>query len=393
MININNKVSKRAKRNQGGYRMKLIGLVVNPIAGMGGRVGLKGTDGKEVLQKARELGSIPEAPIKAKRALKQLLSMKDDIKVLVASGDMGENEVKEVGLNHEVVYTPDEGDTDVNDTYELTKKLEENNVELIIFVGGDGTARDMFNAIGMRIPALGVPAGVKIHSPVYGNTPESAGKLALEYLKGDITELKEEEVMDIEEEAFRRDEIVIELYGYLKVPFNELHLQNLKSPSPQSDSSAQESAALFVIDEMEDDVFYVVGSGTTTAVIMQELGLEHTILGVDIIKNKQLVKRDATEQDILDTVGDEPFKLIITPMGGQGYIFGRGNQQLSANVLRKIDKKDIIIIATPGKMRTIGRNDFIIYTLDDEMDEKLTGYYKVVVGYGQMAAKKGSSPK
>lgn len=373
--------------------MKKLGLVVNPIAGMGGRVGLKGTDGKEVLQKARELGSKPEAPIKAKRALEQLLPIKDDILLLLASGDMGENEAREVGLNYEVVYEPEAGDTDVNDTYELTKQLEAQNVDLILFVGGDGTARDMTNAIGTRIPAVGAPAGVKIHSPVYGNTPESAGRLACEYLQGTPLELREEEVMDIEEEAFRRDEIVIELYGYLKVPYNEAHLQNLKAPSPQSDNEAQESAALYVVDQMEDDLFYVVGSGTTTAQIMKELELEHTILGVDIIKNKELIKRDATEQEILETVGDQAFKLIITPMGGQGYIFGRGNQQISAEVLRLIDKQDVIIIATPGKMRSIGNSDLLVYTLDDEIDQKMSGYYKVVTGYGLIQAKKASSPK
>lgn len=372
--------------------MKKLGLVVNPIAGMGGRVGLKGTDGKEVLQRARELGSIPEAPIKAKRALEQLLPLKDEVIVYVASGDMGENEAKEAGLNYEVVYTPESGDTDVNDTYELTKALEEKDVDLILFVGGDGTARDMTNAIGTRIPAVGAPAGVKIHSPVYGNTPESAGKLALEYLQGTPLELREEEVMDIEEEAFRRDEIIIKVYGYLKVPYDESYLQNLKAPSPQSDSAAQESAALYIIDQMEDDLIYVVGSGTTTALILKELGLEHTILGVDIIKNKQLLKKDATEQDILDTVGDERFKLIITPMGGQGYIFGRGNQQLSSEVLKRVDKSDVIIIATPSKLRDIN-NDLLIYTLDDEIDEKMSGYYRVITGYGMINAKKASSPK
>ncbi len=371
--------------------MKKIGLVVNPIAGMGGRVGLKGTDGKDVLAKARELGSIPEAPLKAKKALEKLIPLKDEIKVLVSEGNMGEEEVSEIGLNYEVVYKPESGDTTSVDTTELCKIFENESVELILFVGGDGTARDIFNAIETRIPAIGVPAGVKIHSPVYGNTPESAGQLAFEYLDGAQLTLKDEEVVDLDEEAFREDRVEVRVYGYLKVPYNEIYLQNMKSQSPQSDENAQESIALDVIDEMEDDIFYIIGSGTTTMYIMRELGLDYTILGVDIIKNKKLVAKDVNENEILDIIGDERFKLIVTPMGGQGYIFGRGNQQLSSRVLNKVDKKDIIIVSTAGKLATLGDRDMLIYTLDDKCDEKLSGYYRVIIGYGRYMVHRASN--
>ncbi len=371
--------------------MRKIGLVINPIAGMGGRVGLKGTDGIEVLKKARELGSIPEAPLKAKKALEKLLPLKDSISVLVSEGQMGEEEVKEVGLNYEVVYKPEPGETSNADTTELCKIFEKENVELILFVGGDGTARDIFNAIETRIPAIGVPAGVKIHSPVYGNTPESAGQLAYEYLDGAQLTLKDEEVVDLDEDAFREDRVEVRVYGYLKVPYNEIYLQNMKSQSPQSDEHAQESIALDVIDDMQDDLFYIIGSGTTTMYIMKELGLDYTILGVDIIKNKKLVAKDVNEQQILDIIGDEPFKLIVTPMGGQGYIFGRGNQQLSSRVLNKVDKKDVMIVSTAGKLATLQDRDMLIYTLDDKCDEKLSGYYRVVIGYGRYMVHRASN--
>ncbi|WP_425539059.1 ATP-NAD kinase family protein [Microaceticoccus formicicus] len=371
--------------------MRKIGLVINPIAGMGGRVGLKGTDGIEVLKKARELGSIPEAPLKAKKALEKLLPLKDSISVLVSEGQMGEEEVKEVGLNYEVVYKPEPGETSNADTTELCKIFEKENVELILFVGGDGTARDIFNAIETRIPAIGVPAGVKIHSPVYGNTPESAGQLAYEYLDGAQLTLKDEEVVDLDEDAFREDRVEVRVYGYLKVPYNEIYLQNMKSQSPQSDEHAQESIALDVIDDMQDDLFYIIGSGTTTMYIMKELGLDYTILGVDIIKNKKLVAKDVNEQQILDIIGDEPFKLIVTPMGGQGYIFGRGNQQLSSRVLNKVDKKDVTIVSTAGKLATLQDRDMLIYTLDDKCDEKLSGYYRVVIGYGRYMVHRASN--
>ena len=371
--------------------MKKVGIVINPIAGMGGRVGLKGTDGKDVLAKARELGSIPESPKKAMKALEKLLPIKDDIMLYVASGDMGENEAKEVGLNYEVIYQVDSGDTSVSDTVKLCEKIKEIGVDLILFAGGDGTARDIFNAVENKIPSIGIPAGVKIHSPVYGNTPESAGQLAFDYLSGAELNLKDEEVMDLDEEAFRRDEIDIKIYGYLSVPYDERHLQNLKSSSPQSDHESQESIAEYIVDNMKDDVYYIIGSGTTTMKIMQALNLDYTILGVDVVKTKELVAKDVNEKEILEIIRGNEAKIIVTLMGGQGYIFGRGNQQLSANVLREVDKDDVTIIATQNKLSSIGNRDLLIYTMDDEIDEKFSGYYKVVIGYGRYLMHRAST--
>lgn len=371
--------------------MKSIGLVVNPIAGMGGKVGLKGTDGKEILEKARELGSEPEAPLKAIRALEKLLPIKEVLTIYVAGSEMGENEAKEAGLNYEVVYSPDAEDTSVSDTTAVCEEFEEKDVDLILFVGGDGTARDIHQAIETRIPVIGIPAGVKIYSAVHGNSPESAGKLAHDYLNGVDLTLKEAEVIDLDEEGFRNDEVDIKIFGYMTVPHDETYMQNMKSPSPQSDAEAQESVALHIIDNLEEDIFYIIGSGSTPSQILKELEQPVTILGIDIMKNKETVAKDVSEKEILETIGDERAKLVVTPMGGQGYILGRGNQQLSSEVLKHVDKDDLIVAATPGKIQTLGRRDMLIYTLDDEINDKLSGYYKVVVGYGQETMKKASS--
>lgn len=359
---------------------KKLGIVINPIAGMGGRVGLKGTDGQEVLEEARKRGAKSEAPAKALKALSKLEAIKDDITLLVASGAMGEDIAKEAGLNYEVIHKL-EGDSQPEDTYELAKKLMDAGVDLILFAGGDGTARDIAKIVKVEVPTIGIPAGVKIHSPVYATTPEHAGELALNYLRGDNLPLRDEEVIDIEEEAFRRDEIITKVYGYLSVPYDETHLQNLKSPTPQSDHEAQISAALDVIDKMEEDVYYIIGSGSTVAPILTELGLKPTILGVDIIKNKELVKADVYEQQILDIIQDKPTKLVVTPMGGQGYLFGRGNHQLSDKVLAKLEKKDIIIVATPNKLNTLNGQPLLVYTGDRKVDEAVSGYYKILLGY------------
>lgn len=360
--------------------MKKIGLLVNPIAGMGGRVGLKGTDGKEVLEKAISLGAVQEAPEKAKKALNKVIDLKDKFKVLTASGLMGEDECRELGLNYEVVYKFS-NDSSVLDSKEVLKIFLENNVDLIFFVGGDGTARDVYSVIEDKISVIGVPAGVKIHSPVYGNTPEQAGSLLFEVINGVELPIIEKDVIDIDEEAFRKDKVEVRLYGYLKVPFDKRYLQNKKSPTPQADNDAQVSIACDIVDDMKEDVFYIVGSGTTPMYIMKELELPYTVLGVDIVKNKKLVKKDCNEKDILDIIGDERAVLIVTPMGGQGYLFGRGNQQLSPNVLRKIKKEDIIIIATNGKLESISSGHLVAYTMDEEIDKKLKGYYRVKIGY------------
>ncbi len=371
--------------------MKKIGLVVNPIAGMGGRVGLKGTDGQEVLKKARELGSVEEAPIKAVKALEKLLPIREELVVLVAAGKMGEEEVKSVGLPYEVIYRPESEETSAKDTLALARQLEEQGVDLVLFVGGDGTARDIFTAVETKVPAIGIPAGVKIHSPVYGNTPESAGQLAYEYLSGADLTLRDEEVVDLDEEAFRRDEVEVRTYGFLRIPYNEIYLQNQKSPSPQSDEEAQISIALDVIDEMEEGIYYIIGSGTTPMHILKELNLPYTILGIDIIKDKELVAKDVNEKQILEIIGDERTKLIVTPMGGQGYILGRGNQQLSSEVLKHIDKSDITVVATQSKLQSLGDRDLLVYTLDEEVDKKLSGYYRVVIGYGRYMVHKASN--
>lgn len=362
--------------------MKKLGLIINPIAGMGGKVGLKGSDGKEVIEQARELGAKPESGGKALKALKKLEPLKDDLMVYVANGPMGEDVIKETSLNYEVAYNAGE-ETDPEDTEKLAKQFLEQGVDLILFAGGDGTARNIAAAVGLDIPVLGIPAGVKIHSPVYGRSPESAGEMAYLYLSGDEIQVQEEEVIDIEEEAFRRDEIITEIYGYLNVPYDTSHMQNLKSITPQSDTEAQLSAALQVLDDMKDGYYYIIGSGSTNGRILEELDLPVTMLGVDIIKDKKLVAKDVNESEIIDIIKGQPTKLVVTPMGGQGYIFGRGNQQLSANVLRELDKKDIIIIASPGKMDGLGSNPLLIYTGDEEIDEEFSGYYSVITGYGQ----------
>lgn len=371
--------------------MRKIGLLINPIAGMGGKVGLKGTDGLGVLELAIERGALPESNAKAEKALEKLLSLKDELIFLTANGLMGENALRKVGLDFEVIHETS-ALTDQDDTLDVLHIFKKEEVDFILFVGGDGTARDVASVVGLDIPVIGVPAGVKIHSPVYAVSPEGAGMLAYQYLSEGLIALIEMEVVDVDEDAFRQDEIITRLYNFLLVPKDNVYLQNLKSPSPQSEGDAQVSTALAIIDEMEDGCFYIIGSGTTTGRILEELDLPKTILGVDIIKDKKLVAKDVNEKEILDIIGNDPAKLIVTPIGGQGYIFGRGNQQLSAKVLSKIRKDNLIILSTPWKLRSLNKKPLLVYTGDEEVDQQFVGYYRIVVGYDAYSVYKVEAP-
>ncbi len=308
--------------------MRTIGLIINPVSGMGGKVGLKGTDGREILDKAIKLGAVKEAPSKAVKALKKLEPIKEELLILTSSFDMGENQCKLLGFDYEIIHKSTQK-TNALDTIKAAKLMEKRGVELIIFVGGDGTARNIYEAINNRVVVLGIPAGVKIHSPVYGNTPESAGELALLYLKGDNLNVKEEEV----------------------------------------------------IDNMEEEIYYIIGPGTTTRAIMETLNLPSTLLGVDIVKDKKVIKLDCNEEDILNILDDNKGRLIITPTGGQGYLLGRGNQQISPKVLKIIGKDNILIIAPNSKIVDLRGNPLLIYTGDETTDKKLAGYYRIKVGY------------
>jgi predicted polyphosphate/ATP-dependent NAD kinase len=360
---------------------KKVGLIVNPVAGLGGRVGLKGSDGPEIQQKARALGAEPEAPRRARQALEKLQPLQAEIELITYPGEMGAEPARASGFEPTVIGAIEPGETTPTDTRQAAQEMRDQRIDLLLFAGGDGTARDIYEAIGTDIPALGIPAGVKIHSAVYAANPNSAGELAARYLQDQITEVRESEVIDLDEEAFRQGSVATRLYGYLRVPFESSFVQTLKSPSPAGGSEALEGIAEHVIDRMEKDWLYIIGPGTTTRVITDQLGLEKTLLGVDVIKNRTLVATDANEAELLELIQDQPAKIIVTLIGGQGYIFGRGNQQISPAVIKKVGKENIIVISAPEKLYTLDGRPLRIDTGDPDVDEMLSGYVQVVVGY------------
>jgi predicted polyphosphate/ATP-dependent NAD kinase len=327
---------------------------------------------------------------RASEALIQLASRKDEIKLVTYPTVMGENAARRAGFTPAVVGEIREGKTTSKDTINAAKEMLEREVILILFAGGDGTARDIYNAIDSKVPVLGIPSGVKIHSGVYAATPREAGMLALRYLESDSMELLDAEVMDIDEDAFRENRVSAHLYGYMKVPKEPTLLQGSKEAIPGSEEITLQGLAEDIVEGMDRDYIYILGPGSTTRPIAERLGIEKTLLGVDIIYNGELLASDANEATILKTINGARAKIIVTIIGGQGFIFGRGNQQISAQVIKQVGKENIIVIATPGKLATLRGRTLRVDTGEPMVDEMLKGYYKVVTSYGRRSVYKVS---
>lgn len=361
--------------------MKRIGLIVNPYAGIGGRVGLKGSDGMDIRTKAFELGAIPFSPKRTVEALKELDGL-DGFVFVTYPGSMGEDEVREAGFEPDVIgVTTDE--TSAEDTKRAASEMLQMGVDLLVFSGGDGTARDIYSVVGDMIPVLGIPTGVKIHSGVYAIDPSSAGVMLRRFIQGAEPEVRLTEVMDIDEEAFRNNVLQARLYGYMNALYNVELIQGSKEGSGSTDESATIGAANEIVDEMESDVYYVLGPGSTIKPVADRLGINKTLLGVDVIQNNKLVASDVNEKQLLELIKGKKTKLYVTVIGGQGFVFGRGNQQLSPEVIRVIGKENIEIIATPNKLATLRGKHLRVDTGDHALDEELKGYYKLHTGYAR----------
>lgn len=361
------------------------GFIVNPVAGMGGSVALKGTDGEETLRRALELGAKPRAGERAKTALREFAESAGGCVFLSPSGEMGAGLLKEDGLNCETLF-----ETGARTTAEETKRAAEimlaQNADIIIFAGGDGTARDVCSAVGDKIPVVGIPAGVKIHSAVYAKRPRDAGRLVKSFLEGRVKRFAEAEVMDIDEEAFREGRVSARLYGYMRVPDDAEFMQERKSAGGAGTAEETANLAAWLARMMRPDALYLIGSGSTTMRLKERLGADGTLLGVDAFKNGEQLGKDLTAEQIIKLLAAEKPEnraLIITVIGGQGHIFGRGNQQLSPEVIKMLPRENIIIAAAPGKMAGLFGKSLIADTGDAELDEELKGYVPVVTGHGR----------
>ena len=293
---------------------------------------------------------------------------------------MGESEAQKLGYSCKVIGEA-KTETSSEDTQSVAKGIVEAGVDLLVYCGGDGTTRDIQKAVDMKVPALGVPTGVKMHSALFAVSPQAAARVAIRYLWGGLP-LREAEVMDIDEQAFRQGHLSAELYGYLLSPF-EPHLiqgNKMESPMTQNELENQAAIAVYMIEEMQPDIRYIVGPGTTTRTVADLLDQKKTLLGVDLIQNKQIIARDINEKQIIEATSGKPTKIIVTPIGGQGFIFGRGNQQISSRVIRQVGLDNIVVIATKSKLDRL--KSLRVDTGDIELDNKFRAHgVKVVSDY------------
>ncbi len=366
----------------------IVGLVVNPVAGMGGRVGLKGTDGKLMLAEALDRGAEPVAPGCVLRFLGRLGTDAASVRWSTCAFDMGADMLSEAGLlerrDFHVAYTPPKAEeTGSEDTVRACGAFLRQGVELVVFCGGDGTARDVLGAVEDSVPVLGVPAGVKMFSGIFALSPEAAAEILRAHLAGE-TEVGEGEVVDVDEEAFREGRLAVSLYGTMRILRARSLIQDAKRVSSLGDEGAvQEQAARYVVEMLEEagDPVTVLGAGTTVEAVARLLGVPKTPLGVDVVRKGQLLVADASEADLLEVLaGVDNVRIVLSPIGAQGFLLGRGNQQISPDVLEAAGGPGaLLIVATPHKLRSMGV--LRVDTGDPELDGRLAGMRRIVSGY------------
>ncbi|MFY0656866.1 MAG: ATP-NAD kinase family protein [Neptunomonas phycophila] len=356
-----------------------LGLIINPVAGLGGSVALKGSDGAATAKIAVHLGAEPKAQDRVATALAVLKGLPID--VITYPCEMGEWAAEQAGFAPQVLGSINSGESTPDDTEQAVKDLTEAGVDLILFAGGDGTARNVCRAASEGTAVLGIPAGVKIHSGVYAVTPKAAGEIVAMLVRGELVTLAPQEVRDIDEDEFRAGRVRARYYGELSVPQEHRYLQHVKNGGKESEALALDDIAAYLVESMEPDTRYIMGSGTTVKAVMDELGLENTLLGVDVVENGELIASDCTALQLNELTKEHACKIVITVIGGQGHILGRGNQQLSPELIKSVGRANLVVIATKTKIAELEGRPLIVDTGDASLDKELSGLIPLITGY------------
>lgn len=362
-----------------------IGLINNPLAGLGGSLAFKGSDGEEIRALVREMPSEERrrSQERLQRALAPLADVSLGVRFSTWGGDMGEDALAQMNVAVQVLGRASGEMSRSEDTREAVRTLQAAGIDILVFAGGDGTARDIYDVVGETLPVLGVPAGVKMHSGVFAVSPEAAGELLLELVRGGLVGLRLQEVRDIDEEAFRSDVVRSRFYGDMLVPGEGRFLQHTKVGGRESHDLVAAEIASWIAQNTDPDCTCIVGPGSTTAALMEEWGLPNTLLGVDVVRGGEVLLTDANEVDLAKLLEQckGQRQLFVTAIGGQGHIFGRGNQQFSPRVLRAVGLDNITVVAAKSKISALEGRPLLVDTNDPELDQALCGYRKVITGY------------
>ena len=357
-----------------------VGVIVNPVAGIGGPAGLKGSDGPAIQAAARARGSSAGAGRRARVALARIEGAHHGARILTAGGTMGEDAVNAAGLIPRVVYRPAAAGTTAQDTIDAARALARAGAGLILFAGGDGTARDICDADLEGVAVLGIPAGVKMYSECFAVSPVAAGAVAARWMTRGTLPVAAREVLDVDEEQVRHGRVDPTLHGTVPVPVDPVRTQARKSPTAASEIGAARIAAEGAVARMRPGVLYLLGPGSTIAAVADLLGVEGTPLGVDVVRDGELRASDVSERDLLGSIEPGNTTAVVTIIGGQGFLLGRGNQQISARVLRRIGDDPLLVVAPEQKLIDLGGRPLLVDTGDDDLDRRLAGHIEVTTG-------------
>lgn len=363
-----------------------IGILVNPRAGIGGPAGLRGSDGEAVRREALARGSVPRAAARAGQFLQALGTVSGHIDWYTRGGDMGADVLALAGLRPVITGTATHSPSNAEDTVAAARELAAAGVDLLLFVGGDGTARDVCAAVGTRLPVLGIPSGVKMYSGVFAVSPAAAAEIVSRLADGRSVSLEEAEVRDIDEAAFREDRVQSRHYGELRVPGVRGFVQQVKCGPREDETTARQEIAAGMVEALAPGVLYLLGTGGTVQAVADALGLPGSLLGVDALRDGRLIGRDLDARAIRDLLASHgQARLLLGVTGGQGFLLGRGNQQVSAEVVRNLfaraGREAFMVLASAAKLEGLGGRPLLVDTGDAVLDAQLAGLLPVHTGY------------
>lgn len=359
-----------------------IGIVINPLAGVGGAVGLKGSDGPGTVAEAYARQASFDACTRALPALLRLRAVADvaRFQVVTAAGAMGEESCRVAGLEARVVAWPACSPSSSADTAAACRAFIDAGADLILFAGGDGTARDIAAIAGTDLPVIGIPCGVKMYSGVFALTAARAGEVAAQCARGPF-DVRPVELLDIDEAELRADRVSSRLHGHVLAPVDRTRMQASKAHMPDSGRADIDAACRQLAAEFERDTLYIVGPGTTMATLCERAGVRGTLLGVDAIVNGSVVAADVSEASLLKLLDEWPSASIaVGVIGRQGCLFGRGNQPISARVLSGVARQRIEVVASVHKLLSLVDGRLFVDTGDANTDRALAGPLRIRTG-------------
>ena len=362
--------------------MLKLGWIVNPYAGIGGAEALKGSDNTAERDQLLMSGVQLRAAQRAQQFLAALMAANLDLEFVTWGGLMGADYLSNAGIESEVVGVSSVPST-AEDTINAARTIAETGVDLLIFVGGDGTARNVFDAIGTQLPALGLPSGVKMQSGCFAVTPTAAAEVIKGLHAADLVDLRLQEVRDLDEKAYREGVVKSRYYGELNVPEIGQFVQATKVGGVEVEELVLDEISAELTELFEPDALWIIGPGTTTRAFMEYNHLDNTLLGVDVVHCGEVVALDVTASQLLALIDDwqGEVHVLVTAIGGQGHVFGRGNQQFSPEVLRRVGKASVTVAMTKTKLVGLANRPLIMDSNDPVLDAEWSGLIPVVTGY------------